>query len=62
VSTINFFWGMSAFANGVIVLLSDTGVACFAGYTLATCDLAVQLFVVGGGSVHLVLDVTGYFE
>jgi hypothetical protein len=60
VSIINFP-GMSALANGAIVPLSDTGVACPAGYTPATCDLA-QPFVVGGGSVYLVLDVIGYFE
>ncbi|HSD28753.1 MAG TPA: hypothetical protein VLL75_15730 [Vicinamibacteria bacterium] len=61
VSTINFPAGTTALANGAIVPLS-TGVACPAGYVPATCDLAVKPFVVGGGSVHLVLDVTGYFE
>jgi len=62
VSTINFPVGTSALANGAIVPLSDAGVACPAGYTPTSCDLAVKPFVVGGGSVHLVLDVTGYFE
>jgi hypothetical protein len=51
VSTINFPPGTTALANGAIVPLST-----------ATNDLAVMPFVVGGGQVHLVLDVTGYFQ
>jgi hypothetical protein len=62
VSTINFPVGTSALANGAIVPLSDAGVNCPAGYTPTSCDIAVMPFVVGGGSVDLVLDVTGYFE
>jgi len=62
VSTINFPVGTSALANGAIVPLATAPVACPAGYTPANCDLAVMPFIVGGGSVHLVLDVTGYFE
>jgi hypothetical protein len=62
VSTINFPVGTSALANGAIVPLSDAGVACPAGYTPTSCDIAVMPFIVGGGQVHLVLDVTGYFE
>jgi hypothetical protein len=61
VSTINFPPGTTALANGAIVPLS-TGGACPSGYTPATCDLAVMPFVVGSGQVHLVLDVTGYFQ
>jgi len=60
VSTINFPPGTTALANGAIVPLS-TGVAC-GPFTPATCDLAVMPFVVGNGQVHLVLDVTGYFQ
>lgn len=60
VSTINFPPGTTALANGAIVPLS-AGVAC-ATFTPATCDLAVKPFVVGAGTVHLVLDVTGYFQ
>jgi hypothetical protein len=54
VSTINFPPGTTALANGAIVPLADQG--------LEPKDLAVMPFVVGGGKVHLVLDVTGYFE
>jgi hypothetical protein len=31
-------------------------------FTPSSCDLAVMPFVVGNGTVHLVLDVTGYFQ
>ncbi len=51
VSTINFPPGTTALANGAIVPLST-----------ATNDLAVMPVVVGTGQVHLVLDVTGYFQ
>jgi hypothetical protein len=61
VSTINFPAGTTALANGAIVPLS-TGVDCPAGYVPATCDLAVTPFIVGGGHVDLVLDVTGNFQ
>jgi hypothetical protein len=61
VSTINFPPGTTALANGAIVPLS-TGVACPAGYVPSTCDIAFMPFVVGTGQVHLVLDVTGYFQ
>jgi hypothetical protein len=54
VSTINFPPGTTALANGAIVPLADHGVE--------PNDLAVMPFVVGSGQVHLVLDVTGYFE
>lgn len=60
VSTINFPPGTTALANGAIVPLS-TGVAC-STFTPSTCDFAVMPFVVGSGQVHLVLDVTGYFQ
>jgi hypothetical protein len=61
VSTINFPPGTTALANGAIVPLGD-GVPCPAGYVPDTCDLTVMPFVFGGGQVHLVLDVTGYFQ
>jgi len=55
VSTINFPPGTTALANGAIVPLAVQSMA-------EPNDLAVMPFVVGGGQVHLVLDVTGYFE
>jgi hypothetical protein len=62
VSTINFPVGTTALANGAIVPLS-AGVAC-ATFTPSTCDLAVMPYITGmaNGTVHLVLDVTGYFQ
>jgi hypothetical protein len=54
VSTINFPPGTTALANGAIVPLADQ--------SLQPNDLAVMPFVIGSGQVHLVLDVTGYFE
>jgi hypothetical protein len=55
VSTINFPPGSAALANGAIVPLADQ--------TAEPNDLAVMPFVVGTpGQVHLVLDVTGYFQ
>jgi hypothetical protein len=48
-STINFQAGQNL-ANGAIVPLAA-----------AAPDLAVMPFVVGGGQVHMVIDVTGYF-
>jgi hypothetical protein len=60
VSTVNFPAGTTALANGAIVPLS-AGVSC-PTFTPSTCDLAVMPFVVGGGQVHMVLDVTGYFQ
>lgn len=63
VSTINFPPGTTALANGAIVPLAATPVDCPAGWDQPKCDLAVMPFVVPGtGTVHLVLDVTGYFE
>jgi hypothetical protein len=50
VSTLNFPPGVAAVPNGAIVPLGPT------------CELCVMPFVVGGGHVHLVLDVTGYFR
>jgi hypothetical protein len=49
VSTINFTNADTALANGAIVPLSST-----------TPDLAV--FFGAAGTVHLIIDVTGYFE
>lgn len=48
VSTINFVAGETAIANGAIVPLSS-----------AAQDLSVFNF---GGSVHVIIDVTGYFQ
>ncbi len=63
ISTINFPPGTTALANGAIVPLATTPVDCPAGWDQTKCDLAVMPFVVPGtGTVHLVLDVTGYFE
>jgi hypothetical protein len=62
VSTINFPAGTTALANGAIVPLSTTAVDCPAGYDISDCDLAVMPFVLHGGHVDLVLDITGYFE
>jgi hypothetical protein len=54
VSTINFPPGTTALANGAIVPLANQ--------TAQPKDLSVMPFVIGNGNVHLVLDVTGYFE
>ncbi len=62
VSTINFPPGTTALANGAIVPLATAPVDCPAGWDQAKCDLAVMPFVVNNGTVHLILDVTGYFE
>ncbi|HEX5760381.1 MAG TPA: hypothetical protein VF121_14425 [Thermoanaerobaculia bacterium] len=51
VSTLNFVPGEPALANGAIVPLSA-----------APKDLGAQAFVTGNGTVHLILDVTGYFQ
>ncbi len=51
VSTLNFNAGESALANGAIVPLAA-----------AAPDLAVQPFVLGNGTVHVIIDVTGYFQ
>jgi len=53
VSTLNYSAGESAIANGAIVPLADQ----------ATHPLDVAVFPrVAGGTVHMVLDVTGYFQ
>ena len=55
VSAVNFATGEPAIANGAIVPLADQA-------THAQ-DLAVYAWVAAtGGNVHLVLDVTGYFQ
>ncbi|HVS00714.1 MAG TPA: hypothetical protein VMW27_29105 [Thermoanaerobaculia bacterium] len=52
VSTLNFNAGEPALANGAIVPLSANA-----------NDLSTQPAVIGGnGTVHLILDVTGYFQ
>jgi hypothetical protein len=53
VSTLNYSAGESAIANGAIVPLADQ----------STNPLDVAVFSkVPGGTVHMVLDVTGYFQ
>jgi len=53
VSTINFNPGEPALANGAIVPLTAD----------SNFQLAIYPFLSGGsGSVHLVLDITGYFQ
>ena len=51
VSTLNFSSSDTSVANGAIVSLSAT-----------TPDLKVQASLVQPGSVHVVVDVTGYFQ
>ncbi len=51
VSLINFPGGINALANGAIIPLSTN-----------PNDLAIMPFVTGSGTVHMVLDITGYFE
>ena len=53
-STINFPAGTFAIANGAIVPLADQSVE--------VKDLTVRAFVQSNGQVHVVLDVTGYFQ
>jgi hypothetical protein len=54
ISSINFAAGTTALANGAIVPVADQ--------SLQPNDLAIMPFVVNSGQVHMVLDVTGYFE
>ena len=55
VSTLNYNAGENAIANGAIVVLADQAVQAQ--------DLAVFARVAtAGGTVHMVLDVTGYFQ
>jgi len=51
VSTINFGPGQTRANNAVLRLAGN-----------ATGQLAARPFVAGGGTVHVILDVTGYFE
>jgi hypothetical protein len=53
-SNINYPAGTTALANGAIVPLADQ--------VAQPMDLAVMPFVVNSGQVHVVLDVTGYFQ
>jgi len=56
VSTVNFPAGVPALGNGALVPLGDAG-------AYLNMDLNVYAFVnVTGGTVHMVLDVTGYFQ
>ncbi|MGH9368129.1 MAG: hypothetical protein ACRD3M_10695 [Thermoanaerobaculia bacterium] len=52
VSTINFVAGEPALANGQLVALTSD----------PTLQLSVHPFIGGGGTAHLVLDITGYFQ
>jgi hypothetical protein len=54
VSSLNFNAGEPALGNGAIVPLADTSVE--------PQDLGVFARVVPSGTVHVVLDVTGYFQ
>lgn len=51
VSTLNFNAGEPALANGAIVPLSNNA-----------NDLSAQPVVIGNGTVHMIIDVTGYFQ
>jgi hypothetical protein len=50
-STINFGTGQTRANNAILPLAFD-----------GTGTIAVTPFVVGGGTVHLIVDVSGYFE
>lgn len=50
-STINFSAGQTRANNAILPLASD-----------GSGGLAASAFVLGGGSVHLIVDVGGYFE
>jgi hypothetical protein len=54
VSTLNYSAGEPALANGAIVPLADQ--------LTYPNDLSVFAKVQGGGTVHVLIDVTGYFE
>jgi hypothetical protein len=53
-SVINFAKGTTALANGAIVPLADQSVYAQ--------DLTVRAFLLTGGKVEVILDVTGYFQ
>jgi uncharacterized repeat protein (TIGR01451 family) len=55
VSTINWSAGENAIANGAILPLSPVS-------SVADKDLAVVIDMIGSGSVHLLVDITGYFR
>jgi hypothetical protein len=55
-STMNYNAGEPALANGAILPVS-TGGGCPAGK-----DMKILIGMVGSGSIHLIVDVTGYFE
>ncbi len=52
VSTLNFAAGEPALANGAILPLGPGTYG----------DLEIQIGMVGSGTVHVLLDVSGYFE
>ncbi len=54
-STINWSAGESAIANGAILPLSPVA-------TASDKDLAVLVDTTGTGTVHLLIDITGYFR
>lgn len=54
-STLNYNAGEPALANGAILPLSPVAQA-------SSKDMKVLIGMIGSGSVHLIVDVTGYFE
>lgn len=52
VSTLNFATGDTAIANGAIVEVAQN----------PSFQLSTRPFVQGGGGVHFILDITGYFK
>jgi hypothetical protein len=55
VSTVNYAAGTVAKSSNVIVGLADHA-------TYPETDLSVYAYVQSGGSAHVVVDVTGYFQ
>ena len=55
VSTLNYGAGEPALANGAIVPLAALGPG-------RPDDLAIQVGMMSAGTVHVLLDVTGYFQ
>ena len=55
-STMNYNAGEPALANGAILPVSEGG-GCATGK-----DMKVLIGMIGSGTVHLIIDVTGYFE
>jgi hypothetical protein len=63
VSTLNYPAGEAALANGAIVPLgAPSAVMTSSPGTASNPDLLVQIGMVAPGSVHVIVDVTGYFQ